>query len=58
VRRLSVERACERLVTGHDAGDRISCRQLLPLPTTPHNEVLVQELHGDLSGMCIRVEAL
>ena len=29
-----------------------------PLPTTPHNEVLVYDLHGDLSGMRIRVEAL
>ena len=30
----------------------------LLLPATPHNEVLVHELHGDLSGMRIRVEAL
>jgi hypothetical protein len=33
-------------------------KQLPPLHVTLNNEVLVHELHRDLSGMCVWVEAL
>jgi hypothetical protein len=40
-------------------GPRLALPQHLPpLPWTPHKKVLVHGLHGDLSGIYVRVEAL